>query len=183
MKKNTVILVGVIIFFIIALIFFIFAMKLSKKENISQEDLPYAESQTKDIENVNYTDITIYDENDNETQLSEFKDMPVMLLFFNKENEDSMKVLKKVEDVYKNFEDKIKFIMINTAEEVDSTLKDEHKIKIYYDFYKAAARSYNVNEVPSMIFINKDNEVFNAKSGLISSDALDANLNILIENY
>ena len=72
--------------------------------------------------------------------------------------------------------------MINTAEEVDEKLASEYTIEIYYDFYKGAARTYNITETPSMIYINKENEVFNAKSGFTTTDALEANLDILSEN-
>ena len=84
--------------------------------------------------------------------------------------------------MYKNYEDKIQFLMINTAEDVDEKLASEYTIEIYYDFYKEAARTYNITETPSMIYINKENEVFNAKSGFTTTDALEANLDILSEN-
>lgn len=192
MKKNIIILSVVIVIFVVSLIFFVFAINLNPK-NIEdsdqnntvmfEEDEPYSESQTEDIDNVIYKDFTIYRDDNSELKLSEFKNTPIMLLFFNSENEDSIKVLQKVESVYKNFQNNMKFLMINTSQEVDENLKNEYSIEIYYDFYKEAVRNYNITELPSMIFITKDNNVFNAKSGLISTDALDANLNILIENY
>ncbi len=192
MKKNIIILSVVIVIFVVSLIFFVFAINLNPK-NIEdsdqnntvmfEEDEPYSESQTEDIDNVIYKDFTIYRDDNSELKLSEFQNTPIMLLFFNSENEDSIKVLQKVESVYKNFQNNMKFLMINTSQEVDENLKNEYSIEIYYDFYKEAVRNYNITELPSMIFITKDNNVFNAKSGLISTDALDANLNILIENY
>ena len=193
MKKNFIIFISAICIFVVALIFFVYTN--FSNQNKVEEDLikegndilnnedPYVESQTKDIDNVSYTDFTIYDENNSEIKLSEFKDKPTMLLFFNPDNEDSMTVLKKVEDIYKNFEDGVEFLMINTSQNIDKDLSKEYTLKIYYDFYKEASRNYNITELPSMIFINKDNEVFNAKSGVISADALDANLTILMENY
>ena len=93
-----------------------------------------------------------------------------------------MEVLDKVELMYSDYEDKIEFFMINTAEKVGTSLDDKYTIEIYYDTYNEAAQNYNITEVPSMIYINNQNEVFNAKTGFTTTDALEANLDILSEN-
>ena len=85
--------------------------------------------------------------------------------------------------MYKNYEGKINFFMISTAKEIDENLKNEYTVNIYYDFYEEAARKYNITEVPSMIYINEENEVFNAKVGMTTTDALEANLDILSNNF
>ena len=183
MKKNIIIIVVSLIIFVLALGFFLYTRN---GMNVPEEELENTvieeESKTKDIENVMYNDFTLYKSDNSEIKLSDYKDKAVMLLFFNKDTEDSIEVLKKVESMYKNYEDKIQFLMINTAEEVDEKLASEYTIEIYYDFYKGAARTYNITETPSMIYINKENEVFNAKSGFTTTDALEANLDILSEN-
>lgn len=184
MKKNIIILTIAIAIFIIALIFFIFSMSLKSDviEEVEDNTVEEEVSKTKDIDNLKYQDFTIYKEDGTEVKLSDYKDTPVMILFFNKNTEDSMEVLNKVEEMYKNYETKINFLMINTSQDVNEELKDEYTIEIYYDFYKEAARNYNITELPSMIYINEDNEVFNAKSGLTTTDALEANLDILSNN-
>ena len=48
--------------------------------------------------------------------------------------------------------------------------------------YKEAIRKYDIKEYPSIIYINSDNDVFNAKSGFTTTDALEANLDILSNN-
>ena len=179
-KKNIIFLIISIILLIIAIFFCldVFVFNRPKEEIIGAEEI----SKTQDIDNVSYTDVTFYRADNSEVKLSEFKDQAVVLLFFNKDIQDSIEDLKKVESIYKNYEDKIKFIMINTAQDVDEELQKEYSLEIYYDFYKETARTYNVTEVPSIIYISKNNEVFNAKSGFTTSDALEANLDILSEN-
>lgn len=180
MKKNTLIILISIIIFVVALAFFIYSSNVN--ENLTEEQNIVIEeeiSKTKDIDDVKYKDFIIYRSDNSEVKLSDYVDTPVMLLFFSEENDDSMKVLKKVEEMYKNYEGKIQFLMINTAEEVNENLKNEYTIEIYYDFYKEAARNYNITELPSMIYINELNEVFNAKAGFTTTDALEANLDIL----
>lgn len=191
MKKNIIILSVTIIIFILALAFFLYVNQLEEKDIPIKEDIKpnvvenrvQEESKTENIENVNYTDFTIYKEDGSEVKFADYKDMPAMLLFFNSENTDSIEVLKKVEDMYKNYEGKINFFMISTAKEIDENLKNEYTVNIYYDFYEEAARKYNITEVPSMIYINEENEVFNAKVGMTTTDALEANLDILSNNF
>lgn len=140
------------------------------------------ESKTKDIKDVEYGEIVIYKEDGTEVKLSDSKGKPVMLLFWNEENEDSVAVLEKVESLYKNYNDVINFYMISTSQNVSQKIKEKLSIDIYYDVDGLAQEKYNVEELPSMIYINRKNEVFNAKSGFTSTDALEANLEILYDN-
>ena len=139
-------------------------------------------SETEDLENVEYTDFSVYTSEKKEVKLSDFKDKAVMILFFNPNDQDSMEVLDKVELMYSDYEDKIEFFMINTAEEIRTSLDDKYTIEIYYDLYKDASEKYNITKLPSMIYIDSSNTVFNAKTGFTTTDALEANLDILSEN-
>lgn len=179
-KKNIILLIIASAFFIVALVFFINTFELNKKndENFVGEEI----SKTKDIEDSQYTESTFYKADGTEVRISDYKDNAIVLMFFNKDNQDSIDDLKKVEEIYKNYEGKIKFFMINTAKEVDTDLQNEYTLEIYYDFYEETARNYNVTEEPSFIYINENNEVFNAKAGFTTTDALEANLDILSDN-
>ena len=188
MKKNLIILVIVIIVFVFALAFFMYANTITEPQNINQIEIPERnvveeESNSENIEGVDYTNFTIYKEDGTEIKLSNYKDMPAVLLFFDSKNEESLEMLKKVEDMYKNYEEKINFFMIAIDKEVNENLMSEYTLEIYYDFYEEAARNYNIKDVPSIIFIDEFNEVFNAKSGKITTDALEANLDILSNNF
>lgn len=179
-KKNIILLIIAIALFVFALLFFINTFELNKKtdESISGEEV----SKTRDIENSQYKDSIFYKADGTEVKISDYKDSAIVLMFFNKNNEESIEDLKKVEEIYKNYEGKINFFMINTAKDVDAELQNEYTLEIYYDFYEETARNYNVSEEPSFIYINENNEVFNAKSGFTTTDALEANLDILSNN-
>lgn len=179
-KKNILILVSAIIIVIIAVIFFVWSLNLDK--NIEEKVVLDEESKTRDLENVAYTDFVFYREDKSEVNFSDYKDKATMILFWNSSNEDSVADLKKVNDMYEEYKDKINFIMINTAEEVDEEIKNEVSMEIFYDFYKEAQRKYNVTEVPTLIYITEDNEIFNAKVGFTTTDALEANLDIISNN-
>ena len=180
-KKKIIIIIGICVFICIVLGIFIYQFGNKKDDNITNIVID-EESKTKDIKNVEYGEIIIYKEDGTKAKLSDSKDRPVMLLFWNEENEDSVAVLEKVEDLYKNYNDKIDFYMINTSKNVSKKIKDKISLDIYYDLDGTAQEEYNVQELPSMIYINENNEVFNAKSGFTTTDALDANLEILYNN-
>lgn len=220
-KKNIILLIFAVIFFAIALIFFMWsflgehntniqigdiignnsiiknkedANKNSdvnevdrETENISEDEIDNSgnveASNTQDVENVSYTDITVYNESNAEVSLSQYSGKPVMLLFWSPENEDSVSVLKKVNGMHNNYTDKVEFLMISTSKDISEELKNEISMDIYYDLNKEYQTKYNVETIPTMIYIDKENTVMNAKSGMPSSDAIEANLDILADNF
>ena len=107
-KKNIILLIIAIILFLVALIFLVWSTKQKNIDNtninntneILEENIePQREiesSNTQDVEGVSYQDISIYTEDETQVKLSEFSEQPVMILFWNPENEDSVEVLKKV---------------------------------------------------------------------------------------
>lgn len=180
-KKSILILVISIILVIAAAIFLIWSLnynEVKEEEKIVLDE----ESKTRDLENTNYTDFVFYREDKSEVNFSDYKDKATMILFWNPSNEDSVEDLKKVDSMYEKYKDKINFLMISTAEEVDEQIKNEVSIEIFYDLYKEGQLKYNVTEVPTLIYITEDNEIFNAKVGFTTTDALEANLDIISNN-
>ena len=155
--------------------------ELEKKEENANTILEEI-SNTENIENVSYNDIKVYKEDSSEFNLSEIANSSAMILFWNPEDEASVDVLKKVENVYKKYENRIKFLMISTSKEIPSNLKNEISMEIYYDLDREYEKKYNVTSLPAMIYIYSDNTVMNAKSGVPSTDSLEANLDILSDN-
>ena len=192
-KKDLIIMFGALVIFIIAAIFCFVVINKNKGKNESNNNdninkilenvvVLDEESETVDITDVEYKDIALYKEDGTKVELSSFKDKPVMILFWNKDNQDSVKVLEKVEEMHKKYEEKITFLMVDTAKEIDKEIKNAISMEIYYDFSGEAAKNYNVDTVPSMIYIDKNNEILNAKKGFTTSDALEANLDLLADN-
>lgn len=182
MKKNIIMLVFAIILIIVAVIFYVWVLNFNAKPQ--QEDVFVEEvSRTKDLEDVEYSECVFYKEDRSEVKLSDYKDKAAMILFWSPENEDSVAVLKKVDSMYEKYKDKINFFMINTSEKTDENLKKEISMEIFYDLYKEGSVKYNIEEIPSMIYITENNEIFNAKSGFTTTDALEANLDLISNNY
>lgn len=177
-KKTIIILVVAIIIFCMALAFFVWALNNKEKETGNIVDVEEI-SKTKDIENAEYIDFTFYKEDGTEVKLSDYKDKSTIILFWDTNNEESIEVLKKASSMYEKYKEKVNFIMINTAQEVDEKIKEEVDFEIFYDFYKEGYIKYKIPEVPSIIYITEENEIINAKSGFTTTDSLEANLEII----
>ncbi len=142
---------------------------------ISQE-----ESKTTDF-SADYKDFTVEDIEGKTIALSDFQGEPVMILFWSEENTDSVEMLNRMNKQYENYKEKINFMAIQTS--TDKTEKSNINVPIYYDQTQEVMEIYDIVELPTILYINKENEVFNSKTGLTSEDALAANLDILSENF
>lgn len=182
-KKSVISLVIAIVLVIGATMFFIWSLGIEQETQKEEEIISEEESKTKDLEDVSYIDFVFYKEDRTEVNFSEYKDKATMILFWNPDNEDSVEDLKKVNSMYEKYKDTVNFIMLSTSEEsVDESIKSEISMEIFYDFYKEGQIKYNVTEVPTLIYITEDNEIFNAKVGFTTTDALEANLDIISNN-
>ena len=57
-------------------------------------------------------------------------------------------------------------------------------VDMYYDTAdNNAVNAYNITYVPSVVFIDKNRNVINTKVGILSYDALEANLDLLVGNF
>lgn len=133
--------------------------------------------------NATYVDITVEDVSGNKVKLSDYKNQAAMILFWNSNNADSVEMLRRVNAFSEKYAEKVKILAIDTLDENPEELLQGITIPIYYDKDRSAQNNYNITELPSMVYINKENEVYNSKIGLTSIDALEANFDIMAENY
>ena len=202
-KKNIALLIIAIIIFCIAIVFAIWSFRIDKtitkkeqnqinnststiiEEEAEEENKNIIiesfqeESKTKDFDTT-YKSFSVQDKDGKLLNLSDYSNQPIVIYFWNESNEDSVEMLNKINEQYENYKDEIVFIAISTEE---YNKKQEIKIPVYEDIQKEVASLYNITELPTIIYINKENEVFNAKTGISSTDAIKANLDILSENF
>lgn len=195
-KKNIILIVVALFCFFISLGFLVWSFTIENKENNNQTAVNNTQaikepetildekevSNTTNVEGVDYKDITVYTEDEKEVKLSDYKDSSTMILFWNPENEDSVEILKKIDEKAKEYEGKVNFLMVSSSKEIPEEIKNEISMDIYYDLDKEYETKYNVTEFPTMVYIYKDNTILNAKSGMPSMDAIEANLDILSDN-
>lgn len=184
-KKTIIILIVSILFFVGAIgVYFFVNSTVEIDDNVGKEFvLPEEEpSKTKDLDNITYVDFSFENNEGNLVKLSESKDKATMILFWNPDNKDSVDVLKKIDSMNEKYE-KINFYMINTSEDIPKELEDSLTIDVYYDNLNEGVSKFYITEQPAMIYIQKNNEVLHAKTGLTTTDALEANFDILSENF
>lgn len=191
MSRNTVIiLVSIFLILVLGATFIVCSVKmveLRDKKNSVEPIIDYSieekPSNTSDLQVTKYLNFTVYREDNTEVNLSEYENNPVMILFFNDKDSGSLEVLNAVDSLYEKYKDTVKFLMVNTNKDINPELKDKYKLEIFYDFYKEAVRNYNITEFPAMIYITRENSIFNAKVGIPSLDSIDANLDIISNDY
>lgn len=191
MSRNTVIVfVSIFLIIVLGITFLLCSLKILELKSVKRNAdhiIDYGiEEKAPDNSNSQkreFLNFTLYRADNTEVDLSEYENKPMMMVFFDDRGEESLQVLSEVDSMYETYKDTAKFLMINTNRDVNESLKNEYKIEIFYDFYKEAVRKYNIKEFPTMIYVQKDNTIFNAKTGVPSLDSIEANLDIITENY
>lgn len=183
-KKNIILLIVAIVFVILA-IYYVYDVYKTNKE----PKTIYSNNNV--TQKTNYNNFKVYDKENKEVVLENYKDKPVVILFWQTSNSKSVELLKNINSKYEQYKDKIIFLPISMTDgktesvgSVENFLAaSEISIPVYYDLDKDAASIYTITEAPTFVFIKKDNTVLNKKEGTISEDALLASLDILAENY
>ncbi len=178
--KNIVIVIVAIVFLAIAgyYVYDVYKENDESKTIYSKNNMEQATS---------YNNFTIYNKENNKVTLESYKDMPVAILFWKTDSAESVEMLKILNSKYDEYKDKIIFLPISMSdgkvesiESVQEFLRvSEIPMEVYYDLDTNAASMYNVKEIPTFVFIKKDNTVLNKMEGVKSEDAILANLQIL----
>ena len=159
-----------------------------KKDNL--ENLP--ENGDLDFSGPLYDASIIYDENNQKVTLSDFADKPMALIFFNTTNQESLDALKIFAENEEKYLEKINMAGICISDGISESMQtvkenlSENEIllnNIVYDLDYSAKNEYHISKIPSLVFINKNNEVINTISSDMDEDVITANLDILAENY
>jgi hypothetical protein len=139
-------------------------------------------------EKYNSADVT--DENNKEVTVQTTENTPMVLIFWNHEEEKSIEAVKIVQSYYDKYSTKID---IKAVAEVDKNSKakiisiaSENNITmpIVYDTVDySLSKANNVSKIPTILMINKNGEIINTLTDDINEDIIEANLDILAENY
>lgn len=178
---------------IILLIIGIVINKNVEKENTENiiNNEKQATTENLDLTGEKYIPSKIYDEQNNEIKLSEYSDKPMAVLFFNTTELATTNVIEILQKHYDTYKDKINFVNICVIDGVTETKEDVKEfinsksitMPILYDTDYLAKNEYNIDVIPTIVFINKNNEIINTISGEKNEDVIQANLDILSENY
>lgn len=178
-KKTKTLLIISIIFFIIALGIFLFAKINSNKTNTNQ--IANNSQNVKESKKFTFTD-----NNGNEYKINKSSELGKAIIFWSSDTENSSETLELINTYYETYKDSIDFYIINTNEKYEDIISLVENLNytfpIYYDSQNKASEFYTIEKLPTLIFIDKQNEI-HTLNGRIDEDTLTANLDILAENY
>lgn len=198
----TFILIGILLILAIAVNIIALNGKNEVKENIQVQSNVSTEVENTVEANViteenleltgeKYIEADVKDANDIETIL-EVKDNPMIIVFWNISNENSVEALKTVQAFYEDYSEKINFNCVTVIDEVKETKENVEKfisennitMPIVYDSKdNSLIKANNVTKIPTILIINKNAEIINTLTDEINEDIVEANLDILSENY
>ena len=186
MNKSIIILISVFLVFVLAIAFYVYSTIIINAKKSQENSIVQREEV--DILNISenslnrYLDFAVYRDDGTILELAEYEDSSLVIMLFDDKDDASIENLDSIEALYKNYKNTIKFLMINTNSEVNEELKDKYSFEIFYDLKKESIKKYNISELPYILYINSNNEIFNTKTGLSTQDAISANLDLLSNN-
>lgn len=151
---------------------------------INEEDL--------ELSGDKYNSFDVQDKDGNTVKLGLEENKPMVLLFWNNIEEVSVDALKLLQGYVEKYGEKVTFSSVAVIENSDEEKQDVEKviseneitIPIVYDTEDgAASKANNISKIPSIVMINKKGEIINTVSDDINEDVIEANLDILVENF
>ena len=186
MNRNIIIIISVFLIFVLIATFVVCTAKIMSLKNKQDESLaPIGKTDELEIDANTFNEFlnfSVYRDDGTLVELNEYENNPLVIMFFDDQDSKSIENLDIIEEAYKSYKNKIKFLMINTNPEKKDELINKYTIPIYYDSNKEGVKKYNITEMPHIIYINEINEIFNTKTGVTTEDALLANLDLLTDN-
>ena len=149
-------------------------------------------NRNKDQIKKSFANFVVETSDDNTFNISDYSGKPLILLFYRSDVNDAIGNLNVLNQAYEEYGEDVFFACIdvkidepNSKEDIQNYLRENDiKIDMFYDSRNNnAVTTYNINYVPSLIFIDKNRNVINTKEGPITYDALEANLDLLLGNF
>lgn len=194
MKQNVKIIILAVLF--IALLGGgIFAYnRLSKNYNetetvtLSDSDSSSNQSQSTEQQKNTAPDFTVVDYNGKQTKLSDKKGKPVVVNFWASWCGPCKSEFPAFEDAYNKYGNDVEFMMINLTDGYQETIssaksfidEQNYTFPVYYDTTMSASNAYGVFSIPKTLFIDKNGNIVQSRTGTISQDTLEQNIESLL---
>jgi len=146
-------------------------------------------SQQQEAEKIEAIDIKVYDTDNNEVKLSDFSGKPVIINFWATWCPYCVDEMGYFENSYQEYGDDIVFMMIDAVDGTRETFEkgkafiDEHEytFPVYYDLDQHAVYVYQINSLPTTVFIDKEGYVVAYQPGGLTEDMLAAGIDLLLK--
>ena len=144
------------------------------KEETSEEET------SKEQELVMAPDFTVYDDEGNAVNLSDFIGKPLIVNFWASWCGPCKMEMPDFDEKYQEFGEDVQFLMVNMTDGSRETLEKAKKFieesgytfPVYYDTDMDAAITYGVSSIPSTYFIDAQGHAVARAAGMIDADTL-----------
>ena len=148
-----------------------FTQSSGDTSNSTSENLPNLELES-------LIDFTYLNKGNEEFNISRYKDKPLAILFsdFSENFDISVDYLSLMDSYYNDYKSNVQFLCIDKSKLADT----DSNIEIFKDLN--GIEKYSIEELPTLVFINKDGEIMNQTTSL-TLDSLKANLDLITGNF
>ncbi len=191
--KNKITLL-IIIFVFILLIGGSYVLYNYLSPNISSDKITTNEESEKENdasqqEKESAPDFTVYDKNDKEVNLSDFRGKPTIVNFWASWCGPCKMEMPDFEEKYHALGNEINFLMVNMTDGSRETVKiasnfikkEDYTFPVYFDTKSDAAIAYSVYSLPTTYFIDSDGYVVAQSTGAINSETLQKGIDMIKE--
>lgn len=194
MKKSEGLILFILLFAAIIVGAYLFYSSLSKtaaeSETPKPEETQAAASSEPEAEKDLAEDFTVYDVDGNEVRLSDFAGRPVVLNFWTSWCSYCKLEMPDFNEVWADYGDDVVFMMVNVTDGSRETLEDGmsyivdkgYSFPVYYDTDLDATYAYNIQSLPTTVFIDSDGSVANTVLGAQSKETLLENIGLITGN-
>lgn len=209
MSNKKIITIGVIILIVAIAVWGVLIFTNNNTKENQNDEIISNSQKNENVTNTNQEEVStdlelhgepyepslVYDSENNQVTLADYSDKPMALFFFNTSESDCDEIMQILQKNYDTYKEKVNFVNIAA---VDETTETKEKVSEYietnnitmpvlYDTDYSAKNEYDVDTIPTLVFINKNKEIINTvskyKNEEIDEDLIQANLDILSENY
>ncbi len=158
-------------------------------DKITTNEESQKENQTSQQENEPAPDFTVYDKNNKEVNLSDFRGKPTIVNFWASWCGPCKMEMPDFEEKNRALGDKINFLMVNMTDGSRETVKiasdfikkEGYTFPVYYDIKSNAAIAYSVYSLPTTYFIDADGYVVAQSTGAIDGETLQKGIDMIKE--
>ena len=134
-------------------------------------------------------DFKVYDINDDEVNLFDFKGKPIVVNFWASWCPPCKREMPYFNEAYLEYKDQVVFMMVDLVDgrretkDSGSSFIEEmgYEFPVYFDTEEDAAYTYWVTSIPTTLFIDKDGNIVKTHIGAMEKDALVSSIKLITE--